>query len=62
VCPEYFIALEDLLRMTNLTVATIKLPFTFYCVACLAYWIVCFASERVIVRMELRVSRGFRRA
>lgn len=56
------IALEDLLRMTNLAVATTKLPFTFYCVACLAYWIVCFASERVIARMELRVSRGFRRA
>lgn len=56
------IALEDLLRMTNLAVATTKLPFTFYCVACLAYWIVCFASERVIARMELRVGRGFRRA
>jgi polar amino acid transport system permease protein len=56
------IALEDLLRMTNLAVATTKLPFTFYCVACFAYWIVCFASERVIARMELRVGRGFRRA
>jgi polar amino acid transport system permease protein len=56
------IALDDLMRMTKVAVATTKLPFSFYLTACLIYWAVCIGSEAVLGQMEKRANRGIRRA
>ena len=54
------IALNDLMRMTNVAVGFTKKPFLFYLSACLMYWIVCMLFEWCIALMERRVSRGIR--
>lgn len=56
------IALDDLMRMTQVAVRTTKQPFTFFLVACLIYWAMCVLSEIVLARMEKRANRGVRRA
>lgn len=55
------IALNDLMRMTKVAVGVTKQPFTFYLVACLAYWALCVMSELVLARLEARSRRGVRR-
>lgn len=55
------IALNDLMRMTNVAVHYTKEPFLFYLAACLMYWCLCLASERGLARMESRANRGVRR-
>lgn len=56
------IALNDLLRMTNIAVGATKKPFTFFLVACAAYWLLSILSEIVLAKMEARANRGIRRA
>jgi polar amino acid transport system permease protein len=56
------IALNDLMRMTQVAVGFTKKPFTFYLAACLAYWAVCALSEVGSARLEARANRGIRRA
>jgi polar amino acid transport system permease protein len=56
------IALNDLMRMTQVAVGFTKKPFTFYLAACLAYWAVCALSEVLAARLEKRANRGIRRA
>ncbi len=56
------IALNDLLRMTNIAVGATKQPFTFFFVACAAYWILSILSEMVLAKLEARANRGVRRA
>lgn len=56
------IALNDLLRMTNIAVGATKKPFTFFLVACAAYWLLSILSEMVLAKMEARANRGIRRA
>jgi polar amino acid transport system permease protein len=56
------IALNDLMRMTQVAVGFTKKPFTFYLAACLAYWAVCALSEVGSARLEVRANRGIRRA
>ncbi|GGO89515.1 ABC transporter permease [Marinobacterium nitratireducens] len=56
------IALNDLLRMTNIAVGATKQPFTFFFVACAAYWILSILSELVLAVLEKRANRGVRRA
>lgn len=56
------IALNDLLRMTNIAVGATKKPFTFFLVACAAYWLLSILSEIVLARLEARANRGIRRA
>lgn len=55
------IALNDLMRMTNVAVHFTKKPFLFYLVACLCYWLICLLSEQVLAFMETRANRGVRR-
>ena len=55
------IALDDLMRMTNVAVHFTKKPFLFYLVACLCYWLICLLSEQVLTFMEARANRGVRR-
>ena len=54
------IALNDLMRMTNVAVHFTKEPFLFYFAACLMYWVLCLASERGLARLEVRANRGVR--
>jgi len=56
------ISLNDLMRMTSVAVGFTKKPFTFFLVACLAYWAVCALSEVVAAKLEERANRGIRRA
>lgn len=56
------IALDDLMRMTKIAVGVTKLPFTFYLVAALIYWVMCVASEVGLSGLEKRANRGIRRA
>jgi polar amino acid transport system permease protein len=56
------IALDDLMRMTQVAVRSTKQPFTFFLAACLIYWALCVISEIVLARMEKRANRGIRRA
>ena len=56
------IALNDLMRMTQVAVGFTKKPFTFYLAACLAYWAVCALSEVGSAKLEARANRGIRRA
>ena len=56
------IALDDLMRMTQVAVGATKQPFTFFLAACLIYWALCVISEIVLARMEKRANRGVRRA
>jgi polar amino acid transport system permease protein len=56
------ISLNDLMRMTSIAVGFTKKPFTFFLVACLAYWAVCAVSEVVAAKLEVRANRGIRRA
>lgn len=55
------IALNDLMRMTQVAVGFTKKPFTFYLAACLAYWAVCALSEVGSAKLEARANRGVRR-
>ena len=56
------IALDDLMRMTQVAVRATKQPFTFFLAACLIYWALCVISEIVLARLEKRANRGVRRA
>jgi polar amino acid transport system permease protein len=56
------IALDDLMRMTQVAVRSTKQPFTFFLAACLIYWALCVISEIVLARLEKRANRGVRRA
>lgn len=56
------IALDDLMRMTKVAVGFTKLPFDFYLVTCLIYWIMSIGSELVLGKMEKHANRGVRRA
>lgn len=55
------IALDDLMRMTQVAVRSTKQPFTFFLAACLIYWALCVISEIVLARLEKRANRGVRR-
>lgn len=55
------IALNDLMRMTNVAVQFTKKPFVFYLAACLAYWVLCLLSEQVLAWLERRANRGIRK-
>jgi len=55
------IALDDLMRMTQLAVRATKQPFTFFLAACLIYWVLSVISEIVLARMERHANRGIRR-
>jgi len=56
------IALDDLMRMTQVAVRTTKQPFSFLLLACCIYWVMCILSEIVLARMEKHANRGVRRA
>jgi polar amino acid transport system permease protein len=56
------IALDDLMRMTQVAVRSTKQPFTFFLAACLIYWALCVISEIVLAQLEKRANRGVRRA
>ncbi len=56
------IALDDLMRMTQVAVRSTKQPFTFFLAACLIYWAMCVISEIVLAQLEKRANRGVRRA
>jgi polar amino acid transport system permease protein len=56
------IALDDLMRMTQVAVRSTKQPFTFFLAACLIYWALCVVSEIVLAQLEKRANRGVRRA
>jgi polar amino acid transport system permease protein len=52
------IALDDLLRKTNIAVGVTKEPFFFYAVACLIYLVLSMASSVVLTAIERRANRG----
>lgn len=54
------IALDDLMRMTNIAVGATKKPFLFYLTVCGLYWLICILFERVLARLEQRSNRGMR--
>lgn len=54
------IALNDLMRMTNIAVGSTKQPFLFYLTVCAIYWAVCIIFERILGYMEKRANRGIR--
>ncbi len=56
------IALDDLMRMTKVAVGYTKLPFDFYLVTCLIYWLMSIGSEVVLARMEKHANRGVKRS
>ncbi|TCT13546.1 amino acid ABC transporter membrane protein 1 (PAAT family) [Tepidamorphus gemmatus] len=56
------IALNDLLRMTNVAVGATKQPFFFYLVACMIYLMFSIVSSIGIVWVERWAARGERRA
>lgn len=53
------IALNDLLRQTQVAVGVTKEPFFFYLIACLIYLFFTLISSAGINRLEVRASRGF---
>lgn len=53
------IALNDLLRQTQVAVGVTKEPFFFYLVACLIYLVFTLISAAGINRLEVRANRGF---
>ncbi|GAB5511238.1 MAG: ABC transporter permease [Hyphomicrobiales bacterium] len=53
------IALNDLLRQTQVAVGVTKEPFFFYLVACLIYLVFTLISSAGINRLEVRANRGF---
>ncbi len=55
------IALNDLLRMTNVVVGATKEPFFFYAVACTIYLVFSIVSSFGITWIEARTARGERR-
>jgi polar amino acid transport system permease protein len=55
------IALNDLLRMTNIVVGATKEPFFFYAVACAIYLFFSIVSSFGIVWIERRAARGHER-
>ena len=56
------IALNDLMRQTNVAVGATKKPFFFYLVACLIYLAMSAASTALTDLLERRANRGFERA
>ncbi len=56
------IALDELIRYTNIAVGATKQPFTFYLAAALIYWSFTLLSERALKRFEAVANRGVRRA
>jgi ABC-type arginine transport system permease subunit len=56
------IALDELVRFTNIAVGATKQPFTFYFAAALIYWSITLVSERASRRLERAANRGVRRA
>ena len=56
------IALEDLLRATNLAVGATKQPFLFYTTACCLYLLMTGASALVMRRIETRAERPYVRS
>ncbi len=56
------IALDDLLRQTNIAVGATKQPFLFYAVACLLYLSVSLLSSLALTAIERHVNRGQGRA
>jgi polar amino acid transport system permease protein len=52
------IALDDLMRMTNIAVGVTKQPFLFYLIVCGLYWMICILFERVLAYLEQRANRG----
>jgi polar amino acid transport system permease protein len=54
------IALNDLMRMTNIAVGATKKPFIFFVTVCLVYWVICIFFEWCIAKMERRANRGVR--
>ncbi|MCB1508904.1 MAG: ABC transporter permease [Hyphomicrobiaceae bacterium] len=53
------IALDDLLRQTNVAVGVTKEPFFFYLVACLLYLAMSLVSTTCVALLEKRYNRGF---
>jgi polar amino acid transport system permease protein len=53
------IALNDLLRQTQVAVGVTKEPFFFYLIACLIYLVFTLISSAGINRLEARANRGF---
>lgn len=53
------IALNDLLRQTQVAVGVTKEPFFFYLVACLIYLVFTLISSVGINKLEVRANRGF---
>lgn len=53
------IALNDLLRQTQVAVGVTKEPFFFYLIACLIYLFFTLISAAGINRLEVRANRGF---
>ena len=56
------IALDELLRRTNVAVGVTKEPFLFYGAACLIYLAITTVSTLVLAWLEARAARGLRRA
>ena len=56
------IALDELLRKTQIAVGATKLPFTFFMAACLIYLSLALISSLVLAQLERRANRGMRRA
>jgi polar amino acid transport system permease protein len=55
------IALDELLRKTQIAVGATKLPFTFFSVTCLIYLILAMFGSIALVYLERRANRGIRR-
>lgn len=53
------IALNDLLRQTQVAVGVTKEPFFFYLIACLIYLVFTLISSVGINKLEVRANRGF---
>jgi polar amino acid transport system permease protein len=53
------IALNDLLRQTQVAVGVTKEPFFFYLIACLIYLVFTLISSAGINRLDARANRGF---
>lgn len=54
------IALNDLMRQTQLAVANTKEPLFFYAVTCLIYLMISIASAGVVAGIEARLNRAYR--
>jgi polar amino acid transport system permease protein len=53
------IALDDLLRMTEIAVQSTRQPFEFYAVACAIYLAMTAISTLLIARAERAAARGW---